>query len=248
MEIRRLGLKFEEVSAESKDIEFSIAKELIENLFIGMSKLSTKYDNELFSDLPYTYSERPLDAVFLPVLSKLCNSMVMVEVPATRQCDNKRFLVEKASGRIDYWCIYKGYSFIIELKHSFDCFTTAVTRYRKVTQRWIKMNEQLQSLEREIKQYEEATLGVIRIGLHIITSYSDKSPNNQLIAQFNESIPELFERFHKDLAKPYPSLKPNMMICWKIPKRIIMNDIYTFPGLWAIAKIYPAIKHRGAID
>lgn len=248
MEIRKLGLRFEEVATDSKDdSSFSVAKELVENLFFGMSKLSTKYDNDIFSDMPYTYSERPLDSILMPVLSKLCNSMVFVEVPAKRQCDNRRFQVDELTGRIDYWCIYKGYSFVIELKHSFDCFTTSKTRKRKVVDRWIKMNEQLQSIEKEIKEYEESTQGVIRIGLHVITSYSDKTPSNQLVREFDESIHETFVRFQNDLGKPYPSLKPNLMICWRIPKRIVMNDIYTFPGLWAIAKIYPLIKHRGAI-
>lgn len=248
MRIIRHGLSFEEESADMTGKGFSVAKELIENLFFGMAKLSTKYDNEVFSDLPYTYSERPLDSILLPILSKLCNSMVMVEVPTVRVCDNRRFQVEKSTGRIDYWCIYKGYSFVIELKHSFDCFTTTKTRYRKVIQPWIKMNEQLQSIEQNLKSYDEATMGVIRIGLHIVTSYSDKTPNRNLVDEFLESIPDTFERFQNDLGKRYPSLKPNMLICWKIPKKLILKDIYTFPGLWAIAKIYPIIKHRGAID
>ena len=205
MIISKYGLSFEEESANMTGNGFSVAKELIENLFFGMAKLSTKYDNEVFSDLPYTYSERPLDSILLPILSKLCNSMVMVEVPTVRVCDNRRFQVEKSTGRIDYWCIYKGYSFVIELKHSFDCFTTTKTRYRK------------------------------------------KTPNRSLLDEFLESIPDTFERFQNDLGKRYPSLKPNMLICWKIPKKLIMKDIYTFPGLWAIAKIYPIIKHRGAI-
>ena len=110
------------------------------------------------------------------------------------------------------------------------------------------MNEQLQSLKKEIKYYGENTKGVIRIGLHIVTSYSDKSPNNQLYLEFLDSIPLTIERLQKDLSKRYPSLKPNLMICWKIPKKIIFKDSeQTFPGLWAIAKIYPVIKHQGAI-
>jgi hypothetical protein len=51
----------------------------------------------------------------------------------------------------------------------------------------------------------------------------------------------------KDLSKKYPSLKPDMIVCWKIPIRIVLNGEQTFPGLWAVAKIYPVIKHKGAI-
>ena len=53
MRIIRHGLSFEEESADMTGKGFSVAKELIENLFFGMAKLSTKYDNEVFSDLPY---------------------------------------------------------------------------------------------------------------------------------------------------------------------------------------------------
>ena len=247
--INKHRLSFVETFSENEEGEsFLVAKELVNNLFFEMAKLCTKYSNETFCDLPYTYRERQLDSVLLPALSKICNSMVFAELPAKRECNNRRFHVEKSSGRLDYWCMYKDYSFVLELKHSYDCFTTPKTRERTITERWIKMNEQLDSLKKEIKQYEEKTKGVIRIGLHIMTSYSDKTPNNQLYLEFLNSIPLTFERIQKDLSKRFSSLKPNLMICWKIPKKIVFNDSeQTFPGLWAIAKIYPVIKHHGAI-
>lgn len=245
-EIKKHGLSFVEMDDIIDEEGFIVAKELIENLFFDMAKLCTKYDNDEFCKLPYTYSERMLECVLLPALSKLCNAKVMVEVPATRQCSNRRFQVDESTGRIDYWCIYKGYSFVIELKHSFDCFTTDSTREQKVTKRWLKMHEQLQSIEKELKEYSEVTKGVIRIGLHIITSYSDKTPETTLVKQFSNSIAGTFERFQKDLGKKYPSLRPDIIICWKIPKRIVMDYEQTFPGLWTIAKVYPAIKHYGS--
>ena len=241
------GLTFYEKAIDNEDESYNLAKELIENLFFDMSKLSTKYCNGTFCDLPFTYSERRLDSILLPVLSKLCNSMVLVELPTTRYCSNRKFNVDEANGRIDYWCIYKDYSFIIELKHSFDCFTTMKTRYNKVSSRWLKMNEQLESVKEDVKLYEEKTKGIIRLGLHIITSYSDKHPEKELICQFEDSIPKTTERFSKDVSKRYPSLRPDMVICWKIPNRIVLQYNQTFPGLWALAKIYQPIRHRGII-
>ena len=246
--ISRHGLSFFEMASEIEGDDFAVAKELVENLFYDMAFLSTKYDNDQFSDLPYTYRERQLDSILLPALSKLCDSKVIAELPTKRQCSNWRFQVDESSGRIDYWCLYKDYSFVIELKHSYDCFTTDTTREDAVTDRWIKMNEQLQSIAKDVRQYSETTKGVIRIGLHIITSYSDKKPDNQLINGFKESIPGTFDRFTRDLGKRYPSLRPNVLICWKIPSRIVMdlNLDQTIPGLWCIGKVYPAIKHKGA--
>jgi hypothetical protein len=110
------------------------------------------------------------------------------------------------------------------------------------------MNEQLESVKSEIKEFEEKTKGVIRIGIHLITSYSDKSPSRQLISQFRNSIPETFERLSRDVSKQYPSLAPDVIICWKVPQKIVLEDgCQTFPGLWIMSKIYPAIKHRGKI-
>ena len=158
--IRKHGLSFVEMESNiSEDEGFKIAKELIENLFFDMAKLCTKYINERFCDLPYTYRERQLDSVLLPALSKLCNSMVFAELPVKRECNNRHFNIEESSGRLDYWCIYKGYSFVIELKHSYDCFTTPNTREGVVTERWLKMNEQLQSLDKEISIMKKTQRG-----------------------------------------------------------------------------------------
>lgn len=246
----RRGLSFEEkVVSKREDLDFLVAKDFVENLFFDMAKMSTKYCNKEFYDVPYTYRERVLDSVLLPVLSNLCDSRVLVELPVTRECDNRRFHVEKSSGRIDYWCIYKNFSIIIELKHSFDCFTTPDTRERIVTQRWLKMNEQLESIKDDVNQFTEETKGIIRIGLHIVTSYSDRFHSKALIKEFKEGVNNTFERFSHDLSKPYPSLRPDLIICWKIPPRIILDEreYQTFAGLWCIAKIYPTIRHKGAV-
>lgn len=246
-EFKKNGLSFVEKAADKDDEYFNVAKELIENLFFDMTKLCTKYCNDTFCDLPYTYRERMLDSVLLPTLSKLCNSMVMVEVPASRHCSNRRFNVEESSGRIDYWCIYKNYSFVIELKHSYDCFTTNKTRQRTIVDRWIKMNEQLDSVKEELKDYQESTKGIVRLGLHFITSYSDKNPCKELMVDFKNSIPDTFERLPKDLSKRFSSLCPDIIMCWKIPENIVFEYDQTFPGLWAITKIYPPIRHKGMI-
>ena len=208
-----------------------------------MSKLSTKYCNENFCDLPFMYSERPVDSVLLPVLSKLCNSLVLVELPVTR----KRIDFDESSGRIDYWCVYKNYSIVIELKHSFDCFTTSKTRERRVTERWNTMIDQLISVKDDVKQFGERTKGIVRLGLHIITSYSDKYPDKELLVQFKNGIPDTFERLSKDVNRRFPSKRPDIVLCWKIPDRIVYSYDQTFPGLWALAKIYPPITHQGAI-
>ena len=247
------GLSFSEGYSEKfierENIEaYEIAKELIKKLFVGMSKRSTKFCNDTYNmcDLPYLYSERCLDSVFLPELSRLCESMVFTEVPVRRKLINTHNLEKKERrGRIDYWCIYKNYSFIFELKHSFDCFKTEKIRERKVSEPWETMIDQVRSVTKYARNCEESTKGVIRIGLHIIVSYSDEKRTPEMIKEFRENVPNIAARFMKKIGKN-TSRKPDMILCWKIPKSIIFKYYQTFPGLWALAKIYPPIRHRGA--
>ena len=243
---KKYGLSFVEETTDRIDDVYIVTKEFVEKLFCEVSKLSTRYDNDIFSELPYTYTERRLDCVILPVLSKICNGLVLDEYPVQRQCSTNKFNVDNSMGRIDYWCVYGGYSFVIELKHSFDCFTTKGTREDKVVKPWYKMNEQLESIKKEVRYFEEKTNGVILLGLHFITSYSDKTPDEILIRQFKKKIPEIVARLPKDVSKRYPSLKPDMIIGWSVPSKIVLNGEQTFPGLWAMVKIGGDIQHYGA--
>lgn len=97
--LRKYGLKFYEEAVECEDEAYLVAKRLVEELFCQLSKLSTKYCNDIFCDMPYAYTERRLDSVLLPVLSKMCDSMVLTEYPVSRTQQE-----DQSAGRIDYWC------------------------------------------------------------------------------------------------------------------------------------------------
>lgn len=242
--IKRYGLSFYEMASDNSDDAYLAAKRLLESLFFQLSKLSTKFCNEKydFCDLPYTYTERRLDSVLLPALSKICDSLVLTELPVDRKLKG-----DLSKGRIDYWCIFEGYSFIIELKQSYDDFGTDKTRKNSIQKRWKTMIEQLDSVKLEARAYEEKTKGVIRIGIHMITSYTSKVPTQELVASFNkEKIFEIAQRFQKDISKKTPAHKTDLLLCWKIPPRIVKsNDYMTFPALWLAATIYPPIIHAG---
>jgi hypothetical protein len=126
---------------ENKEESYLVAYNLVRNLLIGVAKrarvfCSNKYD---FADYPFTYRERQLDSILLPELSKLCNGYVFTEYPVTRNCKTKGLEANNSKGRIDYWCIYKGYSFAIELKHSYDNYNTEKTK-EETLRRWKTMN------------------------------------------------------------------------------------------------------------
>ena len=241
---KKYGLTFFEYKGEGNDKAYLVAQEFVEELFFLMSKLSTRFCNDKydFCDLPYTYTESRIDSVLLPALSKLCNSLVLTELPVERKLKG-----ELSAGRIDYWCIYKDYSFIIELKQGFDDFETDNTRQKAFLENWAVMIEQLDSVKSEAKGYEEKTKGIIRLGLHIITSYSKKSPTSEVVSSFDAArIEDIAARFLRDSKKKTPSRKPDTILCWKIPQRIVKEGGITYPGLWCVSKIYPPIIHGGA--
>lgn len=244
----KYGLSFYEmITLESvTDEYFQTSKKFVEELFFLLSKYSTKFNNKKydFFDLPYIYSERRLDSVLLPALSKICDYIVLTELPIERQKQG-----EISSGRVDYWCIYEGYTFVIELKHSFDAYETPTTKKNSGLRRWRGMIGQLDDIVKDVRQFTEKTNGVIRLGLHMFTSYSSNSIDKAI--KFDEvQINNIANRFCKDLTNKSKKYKPDMLLCWQIPSNIVkkgceeLNMLYC--GLWTVAKIYPPLLHEGA--
>ena len=247
--IQKKGIKLFLMKSENTEEFYTIGKSFIIDLLNGMGKLSIKYSKHQQIDLPYIYGERQLDSIILPTLSNICNGAVLAELPAKRNCFLKNHEIENSSGRIDYWCIYKDYSIVLEVKHSFDAFLTNKTRERKVIKNWEYMTiEQLQSIKNEVKLFEEHTKGVIRLGLHFITSYSDKKPTKDLIKEYESKLPHILNRLQNDISRCKPSYtNPNLMACWLPPTQIVLNREQTFPGIILMSKIFKPILHKGIL-
>lgn len=244
------GIKILLMKSENSEEYYVIGKSFITDLLNGMGKLSIKYHKHQLIDFPYIYGERQLDSIILPTLSKICDGAVLAELPTKRNCFLKSHEIEDSSGRIDYWCIYKDYSIILEVKHSFDAFLTNKTREKKVVEKWEYMTiDQLQSIKDDIKQQcEENTKGIIRLGLHFITSYSDKQPSITIINKYGKLLPTILERIKSDVCRCKPTLtNPDYMACWIIPKQIVLEGFQTFPGLILMGKIFKPILHKKII-
>ncbi len=210
------GIKILLMKSENSEEYYVIGKSFITDLLNGMGKLSIKYHKHQLIDFPYIYGERQLDSIILPTLSKICDGAVLAELPTKRNCFLKSYEIEDSSGRIDYWCIYKNYSIILEVKHSFDVFLTNKTREKKVVEKWEYMTiDQLQSIKDDIKQQcEENTKGIIRLGLHFITSYSDKQPSITIINKYSKLLPTILEKIKSDVCRCKPTLtNPDYMAC-----------------------------------
>lgn len=110
------------------------------------------------------------------------------------------------------------------------------------------MIQQLNSVKAEASKYEEKTNGVIRLGLHMITSYNPISPSEEIIKGFNkQKIENIAHRLYNHIGKKTPLRKPDLLICWKIPSWIVeRTEDCSYLGLWTVAKIYSPIQHKGS--
>lgn len=226
-----------------------VAYKFVKKLLLGVAKrslsfYSTKYD---FADFPFTYRERQLDSLILPCISSLCDGIAIAEYPVRR--NSKRVGEEKHNthGRIDYWCIYKGFTFVIEVKHSYD-YTHEETN-ESTTSRWDYMNcTQLQTCKKDVKCYEEKTQGVIRIGLQFITARNSNT-DADICTNFMKETKNILDRLVADLSKKKPRYNtPDFIGCWQIDEKLAYaEEGIVSPGLILVAKFHDLICHKGVI-
>ena len=230
---------------ESDESYYEVVYDLTKKLFVGMAKHalafnSTKYD---IYEPPFIFRERQLDSLIMPVLASLCKGLAFAEYPMIRNSRKKGLEIENSQGRIDYWCIYKDYSVVVEVKHSYDNFETSCTNDGRLVQRWRTMNiVQLENVKDEIKHFGEKTKGVIRLGLHFVTSYSSTNPSGDIRETYISQERVMLDRLYKDL-KTVAS--PDFMSVWELDKDMVYYDNdRAYPGLIVIAKFFKDIKHK----
>ena len=170
-----------------------------------------------------------------------------------RDSNIKGFEKEDSKGRIDYWCIYKDYSIVIEMKHSYDAFKTDLTNDERLIKRWETMTiSQLQDVRKNVKYFSEKTKGVIRIGLHFITPYCNRDGDMDDVANFMCRQKEILMRLSRDVSCSKPQrTTPNFLASWVLPNNKKYFEVPykgTYPGLLLLGKIFPSIAHEGSIS
>ena len=238
----------------TQDEYLIVAYKFVKELFCGVCQQSLLFCNSKFGivEYPFLFRERQLDSVVLPVISSLCKGLVIAEYPVIRDSNMKGYEKDGSSGRIDYWCIYKDYSFVIEMKHSYDGFKTDITSDARLIKRWKTMTvSQLQDIRDEVKLFEEKTKGLIRLGLHFITPYTDCDRNMDDFDLFERNQKEILTRLSNDVSRSKPkTTTPDFMASWVLPRNQRFLEVPlkgTYPGLLLLGKIFPAIKHDGCI-
>ena len=224
-----------------------VALEFIEALFQEFTRDSMKLfrpDIKL-EDPPYLYTERAFDSVVLPALHRLCHGLVLAEFPINRSD-------HEVIGRVDYWCIYNDYSFIIEMKSTECCLGYGPKKYRMIG-RWGYMCNQLESTIEDAKEFVEHTKGVIPIGLHFVTAKGNSEKWDYRGQRMTELCKNTMQEYADAISKPHTVdgqvriHKPSFVGGWIIPQKNrypIEGEIHPFVMLFG--RINPRISHAGA--
>ena len=246
--LRKSNVKLWVSQSTGKEKFYKVGREFVIDLLSGMAKFAIKYYESGFIDFPYLYGERQLTSLILPTLSHISKGAVMSELPIKRDRHLKNCELNNASGRLDYWCVYEKFSFVIEVKHSFDAFRNNQITCQEDIDEWEYMNTvQLKSLDKELRKWKDGTKGRIRIGLHFITSYTQKElSEDQLISaikQYKKDIPSMLERLYSDFGQGKKSTTPDVIACWMPPQEVVLaNDTKSsFPGFIVMAKLFRPI-------
>lgn len=249
--LRKSNVKLWVSKPAGKEKYYKTGRELVIDLLCGMAKLAIKcYENGIV-DFPYRYGERQLTSLILPALSKISNGAVLSEYPIKRNRHLKNCEYDNASGRLDYWCMYKDFSFAIEVKQSRDAFKTSTTCQEDITKWKSMLTEQIPSLKDEIKQkWDDPSKGIIPIGLQFVTSCSysetplEDDKRRKLIDQYRKNIPNILSRLYHDVCRYKPKqTTPDIIACWMPSDEMILqtNEYWTYPGLIVMGKLFQPI-------
>ena len=231
---------------QSEDDYMIVAHAFLQKLMKEVARLSLKCYRRDYgvANMPYYYSERRLDSVVLPALSNICDGTVLAELPVERRDKKTGEIVGSGNGRADYWCIFRDYSFVIEMKGSWKRLDCKSIRKHSFVQRYAKMIEQLENIGDDCRTLPESTKGVIRIGLHFISPWANHEPDDELTAEYKSGIKQTLVDFYEKIHKTFHSTKfdPSYEAAWIVPDEIVnFCDDGTYPAVMLVAKVFKAI-------
>lgn len=235
--LKREGQRFiVSVPEENTEEWYTVAYTFVKELLIGVANQSQPFLSNPYQicDYPFTYKERQMESLVVPVLAKLCDGIVYTEYPVERKLSDGQI----SSGHYDFFCIYNNYSIVIEMKHDHDCANTDLTR-KKLRQHWQTMCKQLRNIRNSVVKNEEATNGVIRLGLHFVVSQDNSMDVVRPIMPMDCKF--VLNRISDDLSYR----KPEFGGCWLLDKGKTEYDDESILGLYLFSKFYKPINHKG---
>jgi hypothetical protein len=218
-----------------------IAKDFCKQLVIETCKQAGSYIRAT-EDIPFAYHERQLGSILLPAMSRFTDAF-LAESPVKRKWSKlpKRKL-DDSHGWVDYWCLYRNTSFLLEFKHSYINAHTGKLRQQTLKD-WKRAIDQLYVIRNAAKEESYYSRGAFLIALQILTIYQG---GQNIIKVDGKKITDIQPDLKIQMKNEGVSRVPNISVLWQLHSDLIIeqeyiNDKEIYPGvlfLFYVSKLY----------
>lgn len=219
-----------------------ISNEFFKKLIKEFAKQTSLYIRAT-EEVPFAFSERQLNSVIAPAISKISPAFLM-EAPVDRKWSSiSKTKYNDSYGRVDYWCYYRNIVFLIEIKHDFiSCKTGSLRKILK--EDWNTALEQLDVIENEAKFRSEDCKGVFRVALDIVPLYETVNHQETKTLGKEEQLLNIQNKAMNGFDR-----NPNWSAMWMLHKDLVGPYEYTnakecYPGILFLCNIYEVIKQN----
>ncbi|NLL89798.1 MAG: hypothetical protein GX226_01635 [Dehalococcoidales bacterium] len=208
-----------------------IAKDFCRQLTIETCKQAGSYIRAI-NDNPFAYRERQLVSLLAPAMSRFTDAF-LTESPVKRNWSKlpKRFL-DDSHGWVDYWCLYRNISFLLELKHGYINAGSGKLREKTLID-WDIAVDQLDVIREAAKDEAYYNRGALLIALQILPIYK----GGQSIVQVDdEKLTELHPACINQMKSRSNRNCPNYSVLWQLHPDLVIEQEYTnskeiYPGV-----------------
>jgi len=229
--IRKCG----ELGIEFNDINERITIDFLKKLLRGIVERSTKYYDETL-DHVFVYREKQMHSVICPSIADLTSSYLL-ELPLIRKPAGE----EEYPGSVDYWVSYRGYSFLIELKHTYFAYRTVKTPRKDIAEKMEEALNQLRSIRIDQCRYAAGSDKMLtKMALLTIVFYEG---SKKKISEKEVMKLDFKNIFRKMLNRTGLMKTSNLLSLWILDRRLIIPFEYQNKE----NEIYPAVGFVGKI-
>jgi hypothetical protein len=206
-----------------------VAHNLFTSLLDGFQRRSLSYMNCL-NEPPFAESEKQLHTMLAPTFDALAEVFLM-EYPLRRKSNSTENV-----GWVDYWCRYRGFDFMIEVKHHHIKWD-AKNPHRLIHRGWKHIHDaQLKPIHHEMAWLSAFNKGVFPCALHISTVDAPEKSDYHAISNQLKLLPEKF------MTELIPA--PNWTGIWILDEQEIRQSIYPYGS----GKSHPAVLFTVGVE
>lgn len=226
-----LGIEFKGIEGSGSRVSRDFLSKLIRRIVERATQYYDQTEEHVFN-----YRERQLHSVVCPSIADLTSSY-LIEHPLTRKPTGDA----EYRGNVDYWVCYRGYSFLIELKHTYFAYKRASKPRRTVNRKFLRALKQLGNIRKAECRNLTIGKGLIKVAIETVVFYRSSKEKAKLESDlekqdFSELLQEMVE--NAGLAN-----RLNLLAIWLLDEELIepVACEKTF-------EIYPAVAFIGSVS